>query len=255
VTTATDSDGPAAAGPATPELFPGYAVPRGNYSATPVRRTSLVGVLRTWGVAILVLAAALVGLSAIVSKPPARYACPPDCGSPPTGEPVAVNPLFTAPDGSFSVSYPAEGTAYRVTTKPNGVTADFLGGDGGTLQLFSEPVAGRTPEQIATGLVNSTFPDTRTAYVIPNTMVGYQPGYGLAADCWPQGATSNYTRMRVLVMVAVKNDLALVASAVGPFRQFGPEFGLGKPSGANLQIALDMGKYVNSFRWNGDPAR
>ena len=48
-------------------------------------------------------------------------------------------------------------------------------------------------------------------------------------------------------MVAVKDDLALVAAAIGPFRQFGPDFGSGKPSGANLQLALDMGKYVNSF--------
>src|SRR4029079_12259995 len=75
----------------------------------------------------------------------------------------------------------------------------------------------------------------KTAYEIPNAMVGYVPGYGLVADCWPQGANSNYMRMRVIAMVAVKNNLALIAAAVGPFRQFGPEFGLGKPSGANLQ--------------------
>jgi hypothetical protein len=86
-------------------------------------------------------------------------------------------------------------------------------------------------------------------------MVGYQPGYGEAADCWPQGSNSSYMKMRVLVMAAVKNDLALVAAAVGPFRAFGPDFGSGKPSGANLQIALDMGKYVNSFSWRGDPPR
>jgi hypothetical protein len=191
----------------------------------------------------------------MMSKPPARYVCPPDCGRPPTGTPVAINPRFTAADGSFSVSYPAEGTAYRITTAPNGVTADFTGGDGGTLQLFGEPAGGRSPEEIAKGLVDRTFPDTRTAYEIPNTMVGYQPGYGKVADCWPQGSNSSYLRMRVLVMVAVKNGIALVAAAVGPYRQFGPDFGFGKPSGANLQIALDMGKYVNSFSWRGDPAR
>jgi hypothetical protein len=171
------------------------------------------------------------------------------------GKPVAINPLFTAPDGSFSVSYPVAGAAYRVTTKPNGVTADFLAGDGGTLQLMSQPAAGRTPKEIAESLVRQTFPDARTAYEIPNAMVGYQPGYGLVADCWPQGANSNYMRMRVIVMAAVRNDLALVAGAVGPFHEFGPDSGMGKPSGANLQIALDMGKYVNSFRWRDDPLR
>jgi len=61
--------------------------------------------------------------------------------------------------------------------------------------------------------------------------------------------------LRVITIVAVKNDLALVAAAGGPFRQFGPTFGPGPPSPANLQIAQDMGKYVNSFSWRGDPPR
>jgi hypothetical protein len=61
--------------------------------------------------------------------------------------------------------------------------------------------------------------------------------------------------MRVMVMVAIKGDLALVAGAVGPYHAFTPEFGSGKPSAASLQLALDMGKYVNSFTWRGDPLR
>jgi hypothetical protein len=239
----------------TTNFFPGYAVPAETYRTGPLRRTSRTRLVLTWFLAIAVVAVALVGMSAKMAKPPVRYVCPPDCGRPPTGTPVAINPRFTAPDGAFSVSYPAEGSAYRITTEPNGVTADFLGGDGGTMQLFSEPAGNRSPEEIAKALINKTFPDTRTAYEIPNAMVGYQPGYGEVADCWPQGSNSSYMRMRVLVMVAVKNDLALVAAAVGPFRQFGPDFGFGKPSGANIQIALDMGKYVNSFSWRGDAPR
>ncbi|MDT5017931.1 MAG: hypothetical protein QOD39_4091 [Mycobacterium sp.] len=237
------------------DFFPGYAVPSGSYQAAPPRRTSRTRLLLTWFVAIGVVAAALVALSAMITKPSVRYVCPPECGRPPTGTPVEINPRFTAADGSFSVSHPAPSSAYRITTKPDGVTADFLAGDRGTMQLFSQPAAGRSPEEIAKALVKQTFPDTRTAYEIPNAMVGYQAGYGEVADCWPQGANSSYMRMRVLVMVAVKNDLALVAAAVGPYHAFGPDFGFGKPSGANTQIALDMGKYVNSFSWRGDPAR
>ena len=123
------------------------------------------------------------------------------------------------------------------------------------MQLFSRPAQGRSAEEIAVELVDETFPDTKTAYEIPNTMVGYQPGYGLAADLWPQGAMSSSSRMRIIVMVAVKNDVALIAGAVGPYRAFGPDFGSGKPSAASLQLALDMGKYVNSFSWRGDPPR
>jgi hypothetical protein len=58
-----------------------------------------------------------------------------------------------------------------------------------------------------------------------------------------------------VVLVAVKNDLALIAFATGPYHAFGPDFGPGPPSGANLQLAQDMGKYVNSFHWGGDPQR
>jgi hypothetical protein len=236
-------------------VVPGYSTHAGSYTAPTPHKTSHRRLVVVWVVAIAVVAAALVGLSGVMQKPSAVYACPPDCGRPPMGQPVTINPRFTSADGAFSVAYPAEGSAYKITTNPDSVTADLLAGDGGTLRLFSQPAAGRTPKDIATELVNKTFPDTKTAYQIPNAMVGYQPGFGMVADCWPQGATASYSRMRVIVMVAVKNDLALVAGAVGPYHAFGPDFGSGKPSAANLQIALDMGKYVNSFSWRGDPLR
>ncbi|MGZ5390892.1 MAG: zinc ribbon domain-containing protein [Mycobacterium sp.] len=236
-------------------LLPGYSLQSGAFEVTQPPKTSFRKVALVLGIAIVVLAGGLVGLSAVISKPAPKYVCPPDCGSPPMNRAVEINPRFTSADGAFSVSYPVEGAAYQVSKHDNGVTAVLRAGDGGTMQLFSRPAAGRTPKEIAVDLVNQTFPDTKTAYEIPNTLVGYQHGYGLAADCWPQGAMTSYSRMRVIVMVAVKNDLALIAGAVGPYRAFGPDFGSGKPSAANLQLALDMGKYVNSFSWRGDPPR
>ncbi|WP_006244216.1 hypothetical protein [Mycolicibacterium tusciae] len=236
-------------------LLPGYSLQSGAFEVTQPPKTSFRKVALVLGIAIVVLAGSLVGLSAAISKPAPKYVCPPDCGSPPMNRAVMINPRFTSADGAFSVSYPVEGAAYEVSKHDNGITAVLKAGDGGTMQLFSSPAAGRTPEEIAVDLVNQTFPDTRTAYEIPNTLVGYQHGYGLAADCWPQGAMTSYSRMRVIVMVAIKNDLALIAGAVGPYRAFGPDFGSGKPSAANLQLALDMGKYVNSFSWRGDPPR
>lgn len=227
----------------------------GQYTVPEVKKTKGRRLVVVWVLAIAIVAAGLVALSGAMEKPKARYVCPPECGSPPMGEPVTANPRFTSADGAFSVSYPSEGAAYDITLAPDSVTADLLAGDGGTMRLFSQPANGRTPEQIARELVERTFPDTRTAYEIPNAMVGYHPGFGLVADCWPQGATASYSRMRVMVMVAVKNNLALIAGAVGPFHAFGPDFGSGKPSAASLQLALDLGKYVNSFAWRGDPSR
>jgi hypothetical protein len=197
----------------------------------------------------------LAVVDARVPDVPNRYVCPPDCGRPPTGLPVATNPRYTAPGGEFSVSYPAPGAAYDVTLEDNGVTAVWTAGDGGTLRLFSQPAEGRNAEQIAKTLLEQVFPDSQRSYDLPNATVGYQPGFGEVADFRPMASANQSNPLRIIVVVAVKNDLALIAAAAGPFREFTPEFGPGPPSPANLQIAQDMGKYVNSFSWRGDPPR
>ncbi|QEN16722.1 hypothetical protein ACRDU6_02210 [Mycolicibacterium sp. ELW1] len=237
------------------EKFVGYALPAGLYVAQEVRRPKFSRTVGIWMAGIVVVALILVGVSLTVTKKVPRYMCPPECGAPPMGTPVTGLPRFTAADGSFSVSYPTANSAYEISTADNGVTAKFTGGDTGVLQLFSEPANGRDPQTIARDLLKKKFPDAKIAYEIPNAMVGYQPGYGEVADTWPQGTSNSYIRLRTVLLVAIKNDLALVAGAVGPYHAFGPDFGPGLPSGVNLQIAQDMGKYVNSFAWQGDPPR
>lgn len=103
-------------------------------------------------------------------------------------------------------------------------------------------------------LLARQFPKAQIAYQLPNAMVGYQPGYGVVAT-YRQAGVSTRADTRLVVLAAVKNDLALVALATGPFRRFSAEFGPGPPSAANVEIAIDMGKYVESFSWRGDPAR
>jgi hypothetical protein len=178
--------------------------------------------------------------------------CPPECGRPAADQPVTGLPRFS--NQQFSVSYPTPESAYEITTYDNGVTAKFTGGDTGVMQLFSQPANGGTAEDVVKSLLRKRFPDARVAYQIPNAKVGYEPGYGVFADDWPQNPAATYTRQRILAMAAVKDDLALVAFATGPYRSFGPNSGPGLPSAANLQLAQDLGKYVNSFQWAGDAA-
>ncbi|KAA0105637.1 hypothetical protein [Mycolicibacterium sp. P1-5] len=237
------------------QSFSGYAVPAGDYRARRQRGPAYFVTIGLWVVALVIAMMALSVLATHIKPTVTTYRCPPDCGRPPTGLPVAINPRFFAPDGSFSVSYPAPGTAYDVTTEPNGVRAELNIGDGGTLRLFSEPARGRDARQVADDLKGRMFSDAVTSYELPNALLGYEPGYGEVADDWPKGTTTDAQRLRVVLIVAVKNDLALVAGAVGPFHQFGPDDGPGPPSPANLDIAKDMGKYVNSFMWRGDPPR
>jgi hypothetical protein len=237
------------------QTYPGYALPSRSYTALAPRQPRFGWLLGRWGVAISAVVVALGGVALVLTPKIAHYMCPPECGHPPTGTPVMSLPRFQAPNGTFSVAYPAAGSAYAISTESAGVTATFTGGDGGVMQLYSEPANGRSVRDIARAAVRKSYPDATFAYEIPNAMVGYQPGYGEVADDWPQGAAAAYSRIRIIVMTAVKNDVALIAFATGPYRAFGPDSGPGIPSGANLQLAQDMGKYVNSFQWNGDPVR
>jgi len=235
--------------------YPGYALPAAGYVAPRLRGPRYSWLLSRWGVVVTAAAVALGAAALALAPKIAHYMCPPDCGKPPSGTPVMALPRYDSPDGSFSVSYPGPGSAYNVATTKAGVTATYTGGDGGVLQLFSEPAKGRSAQEITRALVRRTYPDAKVAYEIPNAMVGYQPGYGEVVDDWPQRATSGYSRIRILVLTAVKNDVALVAFATGPYHVFGPDYGPGPPSGANLELAQDMAKYVNSFHWKGDPTR
>ena len=232
--------------------YPGYALPATSYRAPALRRPRFGWLLGRWGTAVAAAAVLLAAITLVLTPKIAHYMCPPDCGRPPAGTPITGLPRFTAPGGAFSVSYPAPGSAYEITTFDNGVTAKFVGGDTGVMQLFSEPANGRTARDIVESLLKKRFPDATVSYEIPNAMVGYEPGFGVFADDWPQNPSSSYTRQRILAMAAVKNDLALVAFATGPYRSFGPDSGPGLPSAANLQLAEDLGKYVNSFQWGSD---
>ena len=237
------------------EEYPGYALPPGTYIAPRLTPTRSGWLLSRWGVVIGTVTVLMGAVALWLTPKIAHYMCPPDCGRPPNGTPVTGLPRFAPSDGAFSVAYPAPGSAYTINTQNGGVTATFTAGDGGVMQLFSEPARGRSARDITKATIRKAYPDAKVAYEIPNAMVGYQPGYGEVADEWPQNSGSSPSRVRVLAMTAVKNDVALIAFATGPYHAFGPDFGPGPPSGANLQIAQDMGKYVNSFRWNGDPPR
>jgi hypothetical protein len=233
--------------------WPGRSVPDASYQAPAVRHTSVARLLAVFGAMLAVALAATVGVSLWLAPPPANYTCPPDSGRPPIGQPVMTNPRFISADGEFMVSYPGPGTAYTATLQPDGVVLELNSGDGGTLHLFGELAAGRTPRQVTEDVLHANFPDAVVDYQIPNAQVGYELGYGVVADVYNAGTSGDPARLRVLVMSAVKNGYALVAAAAGPYHEFSPDYGSGHPSGANFMLAMDMAKYVNSFTWRDSP--
>ena len=235
------------------EVFDGVAVPPGRYIARGAPRA---GYLATLGALTGALGPAMGGLGVwdwLVTDA-SIYNCPPDCGHPPSSVPVAELPRFVAPGDQFSVSYPAAGSAYVVTTDETGVTARYTGGDGGVLRLTGEPAQGRVARRVVADVIARQFPNPAVAYELPNAMVGYQLGYGVVVDFHRTGLPTRVD-MRGVVMAAVKDGVALIGYAEGPFRRFTADFGPGPPSAANMELAMDMGKYVESFRWKGDPPR
>lgn len=234
-------------------LFDGVGVAAARYSARGATRPRYPLTLGLLALGLAFAMAVLAVWDNLVADA-SKYACPPDCGRPPNAVPVANLPLFVAADGAFSVNYPGTGSAYEVNAQDDGVTARLVTGDGGLLRLFGEPGRGRAARQVVRELIDQQYPNAQVAYELPNAHIGYQLGYGVVANFQPPGIATRLD-FRVIIIAAVKNDLALIASAEGPFRRFTKDFGPGPPSGANVQIAIDMGKYVESFRWRGDAPR
>jgi hypothetical protein len=224
-------------------------VPTSDEDGLPARQMTHGWLYKTLAAGVVVAAAMGVTAAALATPARPKYTCPPDCGRPPIGEPVDLNPRFLSADGRFSVQYPSAESAYEVRLQPDGVDLDFTAGDTGSMQLFGQAAENHTPKQILADLIDQSYPEATAAYEIPNAMVGYEPGYGVVLDVYPQDPSEEFTRLRVVALCAVKNDYALIAAAIGPYHEFTPDFGTGHPSGVNLAIALDMGKYVNSFRW------
>jgi hypothetical protein len=226
----------------------------GRRGDAPVRHTTDGPLFTALAAGLVVAVAAGVTASVLVTPLRPRYTCPPDCGRPPIGQPIEANPRFVADGGEFSVQYPGPGSLYKATLYPDWVALEYAGGDTGTLDLWGEPAEKRTAKQVIDQMIAEYYPDATLHYEIPNAMVGYEPGYGGVFDQYPQDSSGTFTRLRLVALSAIKNDYALVALAVGPYHEFTPDFGTGHPSGANLALALDMGKYVNSFRWVAGPA-
>lgn len=219
------------------------------------RTASRFGVLGPLLAGLGATVAAAVAVAVVIKPAPPAYACPPNCGGPSTGKPVESNPRFSGDNGAFSVAYPGDNPNYEVTLDPpgmDGVQLKYVAGDTGMLTLFGQPAGKRTAKQIVQEILRTKYSGANVAYEIPNASVGYEPGYGVVADLFPRDTSSTYTRTRIIVMAAIRHGYALIATAAGPYHEFSPDFGGGHPSGANLELAMDMGKYVNSFRWYGD---
>lgn len=236
-----------------PGAWQGYAVPVSPAAVPKPKHSShlkVVGLLVLVGA---IVAGAIVGVSVALTPGTKTYVCPPDCGAPPHGAPLANQPTFNGPGGAYSFEY-LDGGKLTVSKDRTGVTIVHPHGPT-TMKIFGADAQGRTAQQVAHDLITSSYPDAQQAYVIPNAFVGYRPGYGEVDDVQLQGGQAAYSHARLVVMVAVNDGVAMVATAIGPYEAATPDT-TGHPTGLGLLVATFLlDPVINSIRWRGDPPR
>jgi hypothetical protein len=222
-----------------------------------VKRTHRGRLLALVAVGLLALGGVLAVASRWATPSHKTYSCPPACGHPPMVVPVSDRPLYVSGDKSYSVRYDASQGSITSRTGSDGVTETWRGLDGGVIRLFGMPASGRTAQQVAGAVIDKAYPDAHRAYQVPNAIVGFQPGYGEVDNVYPQSGGGTASHDILIVMVAVKHDVALVGEAFGPYHPSAPgdENDDGHPTGASLEIALLLDPLINSFTWQGDPVR
>ena len=119
-------------------VWPGYAAPARTYTAARVSRQSPIPVLATWLAGMTVLVRHLHRPAGTDRQAAAALQLPTGLRNPDVGPAGVDQPAVHRAGRSFSVAYPGPGCAYVVTTDDSGVTARFIGGDGGEMRLTSE---------------------------------------------------------------------------------------------------------------------
>ena len=132
---------------------------------------------------------------------------------------------------------------------------DGGGGLRGELQIGALSADGRTAEQIVISEIDKIANGAQLAYVIPGSMIGYQPGFGAAYNFTSNSSDGQSATDRVIVMASVLGGVAVVLVCAGPLVPFGSgpgQYNDGHPSIADLEIAQFGDPIVDSVMWPGE---
>lgn len=167
------------------------------------------------------------------------------------GPPVETGTLYTSPTG-FSLRYPGSPT---VATSSVGVKLgyDFTQSGLSIIIVGGGPDKGLSAEGAVNDLVSNEFANAEEAYQVPDMLIGYQPGVGVALNVEGTntfGATVNY---RAFVAAAVSNGFLIEVILEGPLlpqvTTSSPYYN-DHPSPAGTPLAYFGGDgIVNSITW------
>ncbi len=196
-------------------------------------------------------------VASILAQPSAPVGCTGlTCEIPPaSGPPVENGNLYTNSQFGFTARILTEGLPTSVSTANSELTITFNGSSAqGVLQIGGEAAAGQTAEQIVDAEINKIANGAQLAYVIPGSMIGYQPGFGAAYNFDSTSGDGQSTTFRVIVLASIRSNIAVVSVCYGPIQPFGDGQGQPNddhPSIADLLIAQAGDPIINSVLWPG----
>lgn len=241
---------------ATPtQGWPSYSYPAAAAPAAATHRLShsrllsaLLGGLA--GVVVVITVLSLV----VKSSPPAACDSLVCLVRAPIGPPVENGTLYSNPTEKFTARILSiGGVTPSVSTTGGNLTLTYVvdGQSVGVLSIAGMADNAQTAEQIVDDEINKIANGAQLAYVIPGSMIGYQPGYGAAYNFTPQSGDGKAVTDRVIVLASVRDGVAIVSVASGPKVQFTSSFPDGQLSIADSVVAAVGDPILNSVLWPG----
>ncbi len=225
----------------------GYA---GTYSV-PHHGGFLRWIVGSIGLAFLTLL--LSAFSQLSTSTPASCVGPQCRVPPPQHGALSAPSVYTSSRYGFSVEYSSAGGTPSQTGAAS-ISWDGTLGDGSEVSwtILGGPSKGRSAQQIVTSLQTGNFPDAQFVYAIPGAAVGYTAGYGAVYDLSASPTNGQVIHERVVIMVAIRRNLAVAVAGVGPYQRSTPSDGHPNPADTPLVDLGDFEASSNSVTWPGE---
>lgn len=251
----TGSDQPwptvAAASPGAPARA-SFAPARAPQPVRRLHRRHFFGLL---ALSLLVVSGILVLVVFVLRPPPPKH-CPRlfVCGGPVAKGAVHNGRIYTSSEFGFKVEYgPNSGTQ----TSAGGIIVSFTGSSSyeqGQVEIVGLQAQGASASDVVNSVAQQIAPNATEEYQVPNPYIGGVPAVGEAYDVEQNGSSDSSGLDRLIVLAAVRGNLAIAVVDMGPYWRFSSsnstEMGLNDhPSPADQYAALFADPMVNSVVW------
>jgi hypothetical protein len=244
--------------PTGPQESPGQV----HFRHVPPDGTSSTSRLGHWRLFLLLLivlgvaSTALVITSVILQPQPPKpchnlFRCG---GGPGLHQLVNSGHTYTSSEYGFSLEYTVTS---GVQISPAGIIIQYDSNgstEQGQVQIVGTPADGMSAAEVVAAVRQSLDPNAEPEYQVPSPFVGFQLGSGEAFNYVINGSSNSQALGRMIILAAVKSNLAIVVVDTGPYVQFSNSNSTvmninDHPSPADQFAALAADPVVNSVQW------